>query len=1736
LIVYIKVILHNLEIINNLDEGVTIGFSGGENEMSISPKEQSNPFSTGGGGGNFETRVQAAFSVLMLTGRIAPCLPPWPITKIKLQGRYVGYETDDFIVFVKNLETGAEAKLLAQIKHSLSITSGNDTFREVIQAAWNDFNNPNIFNSGIDAFALITGPLSANDINNTRPLLDWARHSEDEKEFLSKVNLASFSSDAKREKLKAFRTQLKKANRDAEVSDKELWEFLRNFYLIGYDLDSDSSSTLSLLKSLLSQNSSDDDAALWSIIVEHVQSSNQNAGTITIATFSEEIRNSLNTKYSKSWVADVKKLEDHSNYILGGIQSNIGGVHIERSDLLKQLLQMTEESAFVFLTGERGCGKSSLIKQFAEFIINYAPVFCFRTEDFDKGHLDHVFSAIGLTGALSDLEASFALWPKKYLLIESLEKLLELQSTVAFTDLINFLRKQLGWVVIASGRDYAYQPITFNHIQPMRINYSTLLVKEFSDEDIQFLLDNNEALRTLSANQSIKSMLKNPFFAELAYRVAQSGTQFTTSDREMDFRNAVWRNVISKEQVRVGGLPLKRKRTFIDIAVRRAKALVYGVPESEFDPAPLLKLEEDNLIRRDTSSGLVSPLHDIFEDWALEQYIEDNFQINRGNIKLFLNNVGHEPALNRSFRLWLHQKLRIGSNVTQLVMDILNNGEIQQVWKDETISALLLGKQPYDFLNMLNDQLFCNDNHLLKRFCFILRISCKTPNEEALNEISDQGNAYSLFLKPYGSGWDAIIHVLFEQRTRITDTLLPHVLEVLHDWSSLIHIEKDLPSSAREVGLLGLHLLNMLKGIYRENDRVKRLLSVIVKVVPAIHSEFIELLEEDVFSIKNGNRLNYIEGLRDIVLTGFDTAFLCKCDPDIVVRVALHHWLVDDSKKGRNTYLLGRKEVEECFGLHSYRTDLGFFPPSGAKGPFMYLLRYHPRKGLDFIVELLNIAGKKYAESDLDSPGRYSPLPIENNKPSAKQVEILLHDGSSAIQYCSGRLWLGYRGHSVMPYVLQSALMALENWLIEVVKYSASNETLEWIFNHILRSSNSVMTTAILVSVATGFPEKLGKLSIPLIRVPEFYDLDLERRVHERGGQEINWFKAGVNRNPLADYYTEERRNATLQTWRKEDMESLITRLQFTNLRPEILEIIDDLRIKAPNNEAWRFRFYRIDSRGWSTEVDEKNNQIVFKAGTLETDLVETQEKTQEQRAILNRSMSLLIWSEKKYQKEVMDQEYYPQWKDALADAKNLFNILDNGEGHNLVQFHFESIIKAAAVLIRDYSSEMSDEDVSWCINLLVEAIFLNADTEDYSLISDKTNADGTPFAAAVLPIFFDFAEQPKEADFVKKVIVTALTHANASVRTEVANGIREHLWARDTDFAQKCIIGSIEYARVILEERNKKGSYVLWEDINFEGRAEEGLILVWKVQLRDRIASGEISTEIENLSFRSHSSWDMLIPCLMIPNESTDAFHILLMSQMLRSIFEAEALNNKYMYDDEKGIEINYELPFNFAKRFGEYFLSLPEEISDQFIELLHIGCDIAPNFINNVLLHIELFSEKQNNKQLYWHLWDRLSEGVQKIAISFSKEKKSDNRGKLIRGMLHADTPWQKVDFEKHDIDLGGDLILNFVDAAGMNPDVFESMASLIYNFPDIFFESGLRILARHQEEIGGLTLFSRINTAFYLEQSIQRFLLKNREPLTREIHHSCWVLLDAIIETASSGAYYLREHLIRSRRIIE
>lgn len=269
-------------------------------------KKLSNAFSTGGGGAHFEAHVQSSYVALMLTGGYAPCLPCWPISEIKLQGKIDGFDTDDLIVFAKNPDSKEERKLLGQVKHSISITQGSSVFGEVMQAAWSDFNNSKVFTKGKDVIALITGPLTATDAHNVQWLLNQARHTKNVDEFTRNVQQANFSPSKSSEKLDVIKHHLKAANGGKDVSKNELYDFLNHFHLLGYDLGKEYGVVLSLLHSHISQFQQQYPQWVWSRVVDIVQTWNQDAGTVTPDKLPEDLKDAFRHKIVEAIPEELK--------------------------------------------------------------------------------------------------------------------------------------------------------------------------------------------------------------------------------------------------------------------------------------------------------------------------------------------------------------------------------------------------------------------------------------------------------------------------------------------------------------------------------------------------------------------------------------------------------------------------------------------------------------------------------------------------------------------------------------------------------------------------------------------------------------------------------------------------------------------------------------------------------------------------------------------------------------------------------------------------------------------------------------------------------------------------------------------------------------------------------------------------------------------------------------------------------------------------------------------------------------------------------------------------------------------------------------------------------------------------------------------------------------------------------------------------------------------------------------
>ncbi|MBW3111595.1 hypothetical protein KYJ26_07125 [Bacillus sp. MCCB 382] len=197
----------------------------------------SSPIATGAGGTTFEHKVQTEFVCLMISGgkiSINRFEDGYIIDNISFQTRYKNIQTDDMVLAFKPVH-GNCSKIYAQMKFRIMLTN-NELFRDVIKGFWTDFNSSE-FNKITDVFAIVMGlPTNMTTYTHTINFLDRARVSLDSNDFQSRVNANNNMQNI----YVLFKEAVESAN-GTNVTNHELWVFIKCVYVISYDYNNDTS-------------------------------------------------------------------------------------------------------------------------------------------------------------------------------------------------------------------------------------------------------------------------------------------------------------------------------------------------------------------------------------------------------------------------------------------------------------------------------------------------------------------------------------------------------------------------------------------------------------------------------------------------------------------------------------------------------------------------------------------------------------------------------------------------------------------------------------------------------------------------------------------------------------------------------------------------------------------------------------------------------------------------------------------------------------------------------------------------------------------------------------------------------------------------------------------------------------------------------------------------------------------------------------------------------------------------------------------------------------------------------------------------------------------------------------------------------------------------------------------------------------------------------------------------------
>lgn len=542
--------------------------------MTSTPGRVSSPAATGGVGVFFEQHVVAYWLAQLLVHAIPPILLDCTVEEVEVQTERLGWRTDDFLI-VGVTGSGERRRLAGQVKRSFTVSASNAESCQVFQDFWADFKKKELFSSATDRLVLVTSRGTTTLLEFFGGLLDTARAARDVAEFerrLSTPGLLNAKAIGYSEEIRAILGGVE----GQDVSLGELWPFLRVLHVLSLDLNTSTRQTEAAMKTLLALTAGDGAVAAaeatWNALLAELGEGMPEARRYRLVDLPKELTE-RHTPVTGPEQGALRALAGHSEVVLASIRTRIGtSLHLGRAALTQKVLEALQAERIVMITGAAGTGKSSVAKDAVGVLAADHFVFSFRAEEFANAHLDETLVHGQIPASSSTLRAILASQPRKVLLVESVERLLEKSTRDAFSDLLTLVSKDPSWNLILTCRDYSADLVREGLLAPAELGCSVVVVPPLDDDELLEAEVAYPALAHPLASASLRRLLRNPYVLDKALQVPWSEERpLPLSERELRLR--VWLQVIRADHQAPAGMPARRQKVFVDIALRRARAL-----------------------------------------------------------------------------------------------------------------------------------------------------------------------------------------------------------------------------------------------------------------------------------------------------------------------------------------------------------------------------------------------------------------------------------------------------------------------------------------------------------------------------------------------------------------------------------------------------------------------------------------------------------------------------------------------------------------------------------------------------------------------------------------------------------------------------------------------------------------------------------------------------------------------------------------------------------------------------------------------------------------------------------------------------------------------------------------------------------------------------------------------------------------------------------------------------------
>ena len=1680
--------------------------------------------STGGAGTAFEQQAGAVFLALLLTHGFPVVFRDCLVEEVAFQTRRLGWQTDDLLVTCSSAHWG-HRKLAIQVKRTFHATASSTDCKETFLGFWQDFKSANRFNPDCDAFVLVTLNATQALQGGLGLLLECARSSSDETDFADRLTQRGLYSQRVRNCYSIIKTIIE-ATEPESLNDGDFWRFLKSVHLLSWDLTTSTAQQEGVAKQMLVtacplENRLEVADATWSKLIETAAISAMNGQTFARNDLPEDL---LSKHTALDPGGQLRAFRDHTQLVLDGIHSSIGGaVTLARNEIQQKAVGVLSECRVLVLTGPPGGGKSALAKSVAIAYQADHECLSFRGERFAASSIDDILP-MGMTGL--QLKTLLGAQERVLIHVESVERLLEHTVRDALADLVRIAEECENVRLLLTCRDYAAVAAINSFFGRGNLHPATIFVPALNDSEMDKVAGAFPGLATPLSNPRIKDFLRNPFLLDMAARMDWSGEREISADVAA-FRRRCWSSLVRRDDVTQGGMPDRREQALIHLAEQRARQLRPFVPADGADRDALNALHQDGVVAKD-DNGFVAPIHDLIEDWAIVRWTELLFAKHQWQARSIAEAVGEHPAMRRGFREWLKESLELDSHkADDFVLSCYGDSAIPRYFRDDVIVSMLRGNSARSFIYRQKNQLLAHDAQLLTQVIHLLRVACKTVPQWLGSNYAPP----SVWLEPEGVAWLAVMELVAEEFDALTPTHAGLLIGLMEDWAQGASISTPAPDGAISVGRIAFSLLDRCEG-WRGNDQRKRILQIIAKVPRGDGPRFVELVEKA--SVRANRRGSVEKELAEILLGGIEGATACRDFPELMADLALSWWCLSAENPER-TWPYWMPDNDHEFGLR-HDTVTGLFPPSAMQGPFLWLLKQHPEIGIGLVLDLANHAADWYGERRGGSGALEPAFRTTLTVPGYGKVE----------QWANERLWLAYRGTSVVPYVVQSALMALEFWLLDLCENGAPVES--WL-TKLLVESNSVMTTAVVASVCNAYSAASAMAALALLSSREAFRLDLQRMVKERDAVMLN---AMSKRFPAANRHHGERERADELEHRGHHLETLASQLQFTGRAEKVWDIIDRHHEGIPEGDArteddqiFLLALHRMDIRKWelgeeislpnsSSGEDEGNTEVAFRPRIKEMDpkLQHYLDESAQERELVGASLGLLGWGLAEWERHQHDNGGMT-WPTALAQAKELqisqqlaTDFADNGVGY------------IAAICIRDHWHEMTTDDQLWCLRTATKEIERECDSPDHLIkVSNHATQADRP-AAFVLPMVLTL--QPENAQ-VLAAVARSITHASDQVKVWSAEGIRRYMGSGNQDLLMRCagafaMSGRTLDEKVDTQDRGIGERIKRWLGHGFAtSQPRQVADYGWHGQtipatvVRDAFIKGGIDSEAEiaSLDFDTWSARSVIVPLSTILSGTTNsALAKELHENIAQAVLESWEARTKD-HDVEWHSDSNYAM----MQRISEFVLTLPPDEALRCCQPFLEAVAKYPSEVDTFVLSLIARGGSANGGQSwFWHVWNAFADKAVNAPWASSIADGYSTGTSLVNYILFT-LPWEEDIKDRLLLEGHWDDVSSFATRMPAASPVMLAYTRYLHGIGRRSLPDAFSVVAHILQENALANLLSDGNTIFYLESLLGRYVHgePSRLKSVPRLRDAVLYILDQLVIAGSSAAYIMRDDFV-------